>query len=267
MATAVDEQVSSPALAPISATLRRVFGTDSLPGLAPGLLADELADEQPGWLPASALVNGRRLPELLDAATELWPAKPSTVATLAWKAYSYWLALPAVLGWAAVRRVPLLHPADVLVRLDRRGPLATIGLRRSVQTAVLPTDPLAVTGTPSVQVVADEAELLGLFRRTLLDEHLTPLLAAICARVRVATRNLLGSVASGTAHALLLADSALPSPALPQLNTLLTTFGVADLIDLVPDADGRPTVRRRTCCQAFTLPRPKICTDCCLRTG
>jgi hypothetical protein len=37
---------------------------------------------------------------------------------------------------ASTRRVPLLHPADVVLRLGDQRPLVTFGLRRSVVVAV-----------------------------------------------------------------------------------------------------------------------------------
>ena len=43
-----------------------------------------------------------------------------------------------------------------------------------------------------------------------------------------------------------------------------TSRRIADLVDLVAGPGGRPTVQRKTCCLAFTLPRPKICAGCCI---
>jgi ferric iron reductase protein FhuF len=40
---------------------------------------------------------------------------------------------------------------------------------------------------------------------------------------------------------------------------------VADLIELVPERDGRLDVQRKTCCLAFTLPQPKVCKGCCIK--
>lgn len=246
-------------LAPVSATLRATFDTEDLPGLAPGLIVTD----RTGWRPATTLVDGSGLPELLAVAARQWQASPHAAAALAWKAYSYWLALPAVLGWASARRVPLLRPRDVLVRYD--GEQVRVGLSRSVQVAVLPTDPLALAGHPRVPVVPDEAALRAALRATLLDEHLTPMGEAIHERVRVGVRTLLGSVASGVAHAILRASDALPGSSVETIGVLLDTLGVADLVELAPAADGVPTVRRRTCCLAFTLPRPKVCPGCCIR--
>ncbi|WP_320069059.1 IucA/IucC family C-terminal-domain containing protein [Micromonospora sp. RTGN7] len=251
-------------LAPVTATLRTMFGTDDLPGLAPGLV---VTDDGFDWAPATTLVDGSRLPELLAAASLRWGGPPHACAALAWKAYSYWTALPAALGWAAARRVPLLDPADVLLHFEDHRPLVTLGLRRSTTIAVLPGDPLALAGLSEVRVVADEAALLAALRASLLDAHLAPLAAAIQAEVRIGTRTLLGSVASGIAQGVLLAADALPGPAVRHVETLLDALDLADLVELVPGPSGAPTVQRRTCCLAFTLPRPKVCQGCCLRAA
>ncbi|WP_089012028.1 IucA/IucC family C-terminal-domain containing protein [Micromonospora inositola] len=249
-------------LAPVTATLRAMFGTDDLPGLAPGLL---VASGEARWSPATRLVDGTLLPEFLRAATVRWGGTPHACAALAWKSYSYWVALPAVLGWASARRVPLVDPADVLIHFEDHRPLLTLGLRRSTAVAVLPGDPLALTGAPDVRVVAGEAELLGALRASLLDAHLAPMIAAIQAEVRIGTRTLLGSVASGIAHGILRAADTLPGSSTRSIETLLDALDLADLVELVPGPAGEPTVQRRTCCLAFTLPRPKICQGCCVR--
>ncbi|MFG2056193.1 hypothetical protein ACGFI9_19440 [Micromonospora sp. NPDC048930] len=248
-------------LAPITATLRAMFGTDDLPGLAPGLL---VTTDEARWSPATRLIDGTLLPEFLRAATRRFGGTPHACAALAWKSYSYWTALPVVLGWASARRVPLLDPADVLIHFEDHHQLLTLGLRRSTTIAVLPGDPLALAGHPDVRVVADEAALLGALRATLLDAHFAPLIAAIQTEVRLGTRTLLGSVASGIAHGVLRASDALPGSAAETIGTLLAALDLDDLVELVPGPAGEPTVQRRTCCLAFTLPRPKICQGCCL---
>ncbi|MER7166431.1 ferric iron reductase [Micromonospora sp. NPDC000207] len=237
-----------------------MFGTDDLPGLTPGLL---VTDEF-GWEPASTLIDGTHLPRVLAEAAHRWGGTPHACAALAWKSYSYYAALPAILGWAAARRVPLLDPADVLITFADPRPLVTLGLRASTPVAVLPTDPLA--GLPGTRVVADESELLAVLRSTLLDAHFHPMITAFQREARVGTRTLLGSVASSTAHALLQAADALPGPTTRSVDTLLDALDLADLVEVVPDASGRPTVQRRTCCLAFTLPRPKVCQGCCVRS-
>ncbi len=248
-------------LAPVTMALRQLFGTDDVPGLAHGLL---VADEV-GWSPATSLVDGTRLPELLAAATDQWGGTRHASAALAWKAYCYWAALPAVLGWASARRVPLLVPADVLIHLADHRSLLTLGLRRSTAVAVLPGDPLALAGRPEVQVVAGEAELLAALRATLLDAHLAPMIAAIQAEVRIGARTLLGSVAAGIANAILRAADGLPGSSVAAIDTLLSALDLRDLVELVPDPAGELMVQRCTCCLAFTLPRPTTCAGCCLR--
>jgi hypothetical protein len=248
-------------LAPVTATLRAMFGTSTgLPGLAPDLL---VADPT-GWRPAADLA-GDSLATLLDASHLRWQAQPHAAAALAWKAYTYWLTLPAVLGWASARRVPLLTGTDVLIHFNDPRPLVTLGLRRDITVAVLPSDPLALSGFAQVKVVADEAALLEELRRSLLDEHLTPLLDAIHARVRLGKRTLLGSLSSGVAYAVLRSADVLPGSSAQSIATLLGTLGIEDLIELVPGRAGKLDVQRKTCCLAFTLPKPKVCVGCCIK--
>lgn len=249
------------AYAPITATLRSMFGTDLLPGLAPGLL---VTDER-GWQPATSLVHDGAIGDFVSAAVTRWQGSRHACTGVAWKAYSYWLALPAVLGWASARRVPLLEPADVLVDFADNRPAVAVGLRPQTRIAVLPGDPLAFTGDPRIQVVADETALLAVLRETLLDRHLAPMITALQREVRLGTRALHGSIASGVAYAILQAADALPGSSQRSIDTLLETLGMNDLIEISTDADGLPKVQRRTCCLAVRLDRPKVCPGCCIR--
>lgn len=264
MTTALDRgAAAAEPLAPVTATLRAMFGTATdLPGLAPGLTVHDRA----GWLTATDLIE-HHLPRLLAAAQHRWQAQPHAAAALAWKTYTYWLTLPAVLGWASARRVPLLTSGDVLVHFEDRRPLITLGLDRAITVAVLPTDPVAAAGLPNVTVVPDEDALLGEVRTALLGGHLEPMLDALKEqKVRLGARTLLGSLASGVAHAVLRSADVVPGSTAQTIRTLLGALGVEDLVELVPGAGGQLTVLRRTCCLAFTLPRPKLCPGCCIRT-
>jgi hypothetical protein len=248
-------------LAPVTAMLRAMFGTSTqLPGLAPDLLVPDLS----GWMPAADLA-GDQLDTLLDSARRRWDAQPHAAAALAWKAYTYWLALPAVLGWAAARRVPLLTAQDVVMHFRDPRPLVTLGMQPQITVAVLASDPLAWRGLPSVRVVADEAALLGELKRSLMDQHLTPLLDAIHGKVRLGKRTLLGSLSSGVAYAVLRSAEVLPGSPAETIDTLLSALEVTDLIELVEGPNGKLDVQRKTCCLAFTLPQPKVCVGCCIK--
>jgi hypothetical protein len=244
----------------VIATLRVMFGTSTeIPSLAPDLLIEDPT----GWLPASTLPT-ENLDVMLDAARNSWNAQPHAAAALAWKSFTYWLSLPAVLAYASSRRVPLLSPDNVLVHFRTPRPLLTLGLRADIPVAVLPGDPIAIAGLPQVKVVEDETALLDELRRTLLDETVTPLLDAIHDRLRLGKRLLLGSLASGVAQGVLRSADALPGPSAETIENLQTALGVQDLTELV-DREGKLDVQRKTCCLAFTLPTPKVCRGCCIK--
>jgi hypothetical protein len=255
-------QIRPRPLAPVTATLRAMFGTSTeVPGLAPDLVVRDMS----GWTPTARLADVH-LDTLLDAARRRWNAQPHAAAALAWKAYTYWLALPAVLGWASARRVPLITSTDTVMHFDDPRPLITLGMRPDVPVAVLPNDPLAFSRLPQVKVVPDEEALLAEFRRSILDQHLSPLLDAVHSRVRLGKRTLLGSLASGIAYGVLRSADAVPGSSAESIDRLLGALGVRDLIELHPTGQGKLDVRRKTCCLAFTLPRPKVCPGCCIKT-
>jgi len=239
----------------------------SLPGAPPlnGLAPELTLSDAHGWVPATSLVSGRLLTDLIVTAQQRWQATPHAAAALAWKSYTYWVALPAVVGYAAARRVPLVSPDGVVVRWSSRRPFLTVGLT-AVDVAVLPSDPLVVGSTAGsgIRVVRDDAGLRAALRESLMDEHLAPILEQISARLHLGHRTLWGSLASGIAHGVSRAADVVPGSPLQTAGELLSALGVADLVELSPRSDGRPglDVQRRTCCLAFTLPVPKVCTGC-----
>jgi hypothetical protein len=252
----------------------------AMQGIAAGLVVDDPA----GWVPATELVSGAALDDLLQTAGRRWQAAPHAAAALAWKCYSYWLALPAVLGYATVRRVPLVSPDAVLVRWSARAPFiqvglaAAAGLRRSgrepgrraaARVALLPNDPILAHGAGrGIRVVPDEAALLDELHTALVDEHLTPLLTQIRSRLHVGRRPLWGSLASGVAHGLSRAADVIPGSTMAVTTQVLDRLALRDLVDLAErPASAGLTVQRRTCCLAFTLPEPhrKVCVGCCVR--
>lgn len=251
-------------LAPVNATLALMharYGDVSLQGLVRGLVADP-AD---GWLSAEALLTPAGVADLLAAAQERWKAQPHAAAALAWKCYSYWAALPAVLGYATARRVPLMSAGHVRVHYSSEQPFLRLGLHEPV-TAVLASDPIAATDVPGLLVVPDETTLLGVLRESLVHRHLEPLLEMIRTQVHLGHRTLWGSVASGVAYGLSRAADAIPGSTLEVASTLLAALDATDLVDLEPRAGGGLDIHRRTCCLAFTLPTPKVCTTCCIRS-
>jgi len=241
--------------------MRQRYGDATVHGLLPGLT---LPDNPPpsDWTPATRIVDGERLRSLLDAATHRWYAPRHVAAALAWKSYSYWVTLPAVLGYAAAHRVPLTTAEDVLVRFHDHRPFLTVALRPGTRIAVMRSDPLAASGAPNIRVVRNEAALLVAFRKALLDRHLEPVMAALRSTIHIGRRTLLGSVASAVAYGIARSAHVLPGPPVKVAGDLLEALDVADLVELAEDQTGAVVVRRRTCCLAFVLPEPKICSGC-----
>jgi hypothetical protein len=228
----------APELAPILATLDTVGtrrGPAAVHGLAPGLVVENPA----GWTPATRYADPSVLADVIDAARVRWGAGPAAAAALAWKSYTYWVTLPAVLGYAT-GRIPDMSAANVLVRLHGVAPFVEIGLR-----------------SPHVETSGD---MPGYLRRTLLDGHLAPVLDGLRGLTHLGRRTLLGSLASAVAYSLTRSADALPGPIGPTAAALLMALDVADLVEITPDL----RVQRRTCCLAFTLPEPKICSGCCI---
>ena len=108
-------------------------------GIAPGLIVHD----RDGWMPATVPdQRRRRWTTCSTRPSSAGGPRPHAAAALAWKCYSYWVALPAVLGYATARRVPLMRPDGVVARWSPHQPFVTVGLT-SVEVAVLPSDPLA----------------------------------------------------------------------------------------------------------------------------
>ena len=269
----VRETAAVDALYPIRETLRHMSARPDIPpphGIAPGLV---VADPT-GWVRATDLVSGAALDDMLDAAARRWQAAPHAAAALAFKYYAYWVALPAVLGYATVRRVPLMSPDAVLVRWSPDPADATflqVGLRSrraGLSVAVLPSDPLLPPGPRrGIRVVPHEAALLDELRTALMDEHLTPVLGHIRRRTHLGRRTLWGSLASGVAHGLSRAADVIPGPTMAVAESVLASLRIGDLVDIAQSEDSAElSVQRRTCCLAFTLPEPhrRVCSGCCI---
>jgi hypothetical protein len=67
------------------------------------------------------------------------------------------------------------------------------------------------------------------------------------------------------AYGLSRARDVIPGSTLDRAAELLSALGIADLVELTAQASGELWVQRRTCCLAFLLPEPTLCSGCCIR--
>lgn len=267
------DALAADALSPIVETLQHMAARPDIPtlnGIEPGLVVTDPT----GWVRAADVVSGEALDDLLHTAARRWQAAPHAAAALAWKCYSYWLTLPAILGYATARRVPLMTPDAVVVRWSDQKPflrvgLAAVGRRPAARVAVLPNDPVLLYGPGrGIRVVPHEPALLDELRTSIMDEHLAPMLGQIRSRLHLGRRTLWGSLAAGVAHGLSRAADVIPGSTLQTAQAVLASFDVGDLVEVGQRPESAElTVRRRTCCLAFTLPEPhqKVCAGCCIR--
>jgi hypothetical protein len=233
MARSAVHAVDVTAVTPLVDMLEAIRSRHGAPAVH-GVMRSVVVDDTAGWRAALDVED------LLGAARRRWPAEPHVAAALAWKSYAYGAMLPSVLGYAAAGAVPT---GDLLVRLHGHDPFVEFALATPDVTT---TDPLDA------------------IRSHVFERHLLPVLDAIHAEVRIGRRTLLGSVASAVCHALLRASDLLPGTAVTSAYAILDALDLTDLVDFYPDADGRLTIARRTCCLAFALPQPKICAGCCI---
>lgn len=243
------------ALQPIVDVLDRVearHGEAPVHGVAPHLVRppSPFAGQDVGWLPATSLVDGTAIDEFLAAAGRRWPADPHVVAALAWKSYTYWVTLPTVIGFVAERVVPDVRPDNMQFQIHERPPFVAIRMLRPDATSLI-----------------GDAGLLAELRKGLLDEHFDPVLEQLRLRVHLGRRTLLGSVASAVCYAVVRAREALPDRAVEDVHRILDALGLSDLVDFGAGPDGELRVQRHTCCLAFALPTPKICSGCVLTTS
>lgn len=214
-----------------------------------GVTPELIADDSPGWIPATELVRAPydALRDLVAETAGRWDAPSHVAAALLWKAYGYWHSLPTVLGWVLERRVPLMPLHDTLVKASPAG--VTVAAR-SVTVAVAADDPAA--GAPGTTVVADAAAAV---RQALTDgQH--PIITALSTVTRVGERPLWGSTAEAIAHTLL----TLTGPVEAQRRLAQLGEPVADLLTWHGGE-----VRRRTCCLWLALPGTDPCPTCCVR--
>ena len=235
-------------------------GPRTLLGLRPWLDGDE--PPAGNEIPASALADGSRVDELLADAAAQWGGSAHASAALAWKTYCYWAIVPAVLGYVAARRIPLLEADNFAFTVAGAEPRFS-GRQLAPRFLVRADDPIA--SAPGVEIAADESAMLDRLRQNLFEDHLDPVLEAVRGRVRIGRRTLLGSLASGLCYAVANCAPAGSEPPEVLAKNLLATFEVADLVDVSTDEHGRLDYRRHTCCLAFTIEGRGTCATCCVR--
>ncbi|WP_051703793.1 IucA/IucC family C-terminal-domain containing protein [Glycomyces sp. NRRL B-16210] len=213
--------------------------------------------------PAAELAEGVGVEALMRTAAAQWGGSPHANAALAWKTYCYWTVAPAVLGYIADRRVPVMDAANTVFTVAEGAPVFSV---RQVRPRFLALPHDACAGHPDVEVAANEGELLDRLRAYVFEGHLGPVLDAFLARARVGRRTMLGSLASGLAYAVASIAQAVPEPDEVIAKTLLNLFDVGHLVDFATDEEGRLVYRRRTCCLALTIEGGRTCSTCCVRT-
>jgi ferric iron reductase protein FhuF len=108
--------------------------------------------------------------------------------------------------------------------------------------------------------------LAARWREDVLDEHLAMVVAAVCARVRVAAGLLWGNIASGlagTLAALARADVATVDACAAFAAGALADGPLAGSGEL----DGSLRFRRRSCCLYYRIPGGGYCGDCSFTAG
>jgi hypothetical protein len=191
------------------------------------------------WLTASVLTDPGR-PELrafLRGWEETCVAAPAAAAALWWKQYSWYLTIAAVEGWM-FGTVPDLDPRYVPIRVSQSRPY------------------VVVRPGPAEPIVGGSARHFAeWFRQDVLDTHLAPIVERLHDLTRVGRRVLWGSVAHAIAYPL--------AGGLPDYEDVLAEIG-APLDGLVSCGDDG-SVERNTCCLAFRMGEPTVCSYCPIR--
>ncbi len=185
-------------------------------------------------------------------------------AALALKAYAWAVVEEPVTQWLEHRRVPD-HSAANTAATGGAGGYRVEQVEE--RWTVLPGDPLA--GTPTATVVPNEGALLAALGATLVDGHLAPAVQAFQRLRGGGARPLWGSAVPVLVYPATVAHTHVVSDrfdAVEQLLSLLPSE-IAALVETVELNDGtgwRPMMLRRTCCYAYALAEPRLCTTCCL---
>lgn len=238
-------QPPAASLVGLLASLGQVNGPDSIAGVTAGLRAPS----NKAWRSASALDHQERVEELLLGPAHRWAAPRHAAASLAWKSYSYWLALPVVVARVFSVPVPVPTPDRVLYRLASCKPFVQFAFTASAET-----------GDITVLPGENPGEEL---RFTLLEQHLDPLIGRLVQATRVTPRVLRGELSYGIARIHQCASALIPRPTV-SLMDLLEELGLDTGVVVDPGEGRHPVVARRTCCLALVVPGlgHRVCADC-----
>ena len=203
-----------------------------------------------GWTPTHALADptSAALTDLLATWRTTRLASDAVAASLMLLEYTRVLAWPVLA--CALRHGTWLDPALANVRLDGGAPRLRLGFARGPQ--------------PGPADVADRV------LPALLDRHLDPLVAALCARTRAGRRTLWSDVAAGIAGGYLALSWTRTDPAhyvdaaRAALSADPRLHGLVDVMVGVQGGARWMRVVRRGCCLAFRCgpPHAHFCGTC-----
>jgi ferric iron reductase protein FhuF len=229
-----------------------------------------LAPDEPDWQPMTEFLGGEGLDRALELTGRNRRIEQDPVAAASWFVLSYvrLVVSPVVTGWYLVNRVPEVAVANMAIRPDPDGGGShELGVFDGTCT-VLSNDPCA--DRPDARTVADQAALTADMVSTLISGHVTPLVEAIDARVRIGSRLLWGNVSHRVVnrfHDLVEAGGSLEK-ACQGIDALCDApdsplRGLSRLDEY--NSDGTHTLATRlTCCLRYKHPGQSKCSTCSL---
>ncbi|MCF1599829.1 (2Fe-2S)-binding protein [Streptomyces muensis] len=240
------------------------------------LTPDTRLPRHDGWIAATALAEGTTGLDTFLAWDDAQirrdygqPARPDVVASFGLHRYAWPVCLLITVPWFLLRRVPRLPVTHV--SYDRTAPGLSMGrlAARPTTFACLPGDPAAAL--PGARVVPDE-EALRAEVRTVIAEHLEPVLAAFGPRMRRRGRALWGmatdEIVEGLWYVAHLFGDEEQDRARRELELLLPGatkpyVGSAAFRELTgPNGESLPTRDRASCCMFYTLRPEDTCATC-----
>jgi ferric iron reductase protein FhuF len=229
-----------------------------------------LVSDEPDWQPMTEFLGGAGLDRALERTGRNRRIEADRVAAASWfvLSYSRLVVSPVVTGWYLVDRVPDMAVANMAIRPDPDGGGAHVLGVFDGTCAVLSTDRLA--DHPDARPVPDQAALTTHMVSTLVDGHVTPLIEAIDARVRVGSRLLWGNVSHRIVnrfHDMVEAGGSLEK-ARQGIDALCdapgSPFRGLSRLDEYTAGGPHTLATRLTCCLRYKHPGASKCSTCSL---